>query len=64
MRVNGKEIEIGNGITLREFLVASGYDLERIAVELNGNISPRKTYGDVVLEDSDSIEIVSFVGGG
>lgn len=64
MKVNGKEIEIENGITLKEFLEASGYNTERIAVELNGNISPRETYGDVVLKNSDSIEIVSFVGGG
>ncbi len=64
MKVNGKETEIENGITLKEFLETSGYNPEKIAVELNGEISPRKTYGDVVLKNSDKLEIVSFVGGG
>jgi sulfur carrier protein len=57
-------MKIGAGTTLQEFLVSSGYDLCKVAVELNGMISPRKTFNDVVLKNTDSLEIVSFVGGG
>ncbi|MGI6472377.1 MAG: sulfur carrier protein ThiS [Candidatus Methanomethylophilaceae archaeon] len=64
MRVNGKEIEIIKEIPLKEFLETSGYDIGRIAVELNGEIVPKKTYGEMILKNTDSIEIVSFVGGG
>lgn len=64
MIVNGKETTVDRGITLEEFLVTSGFDISRIAVELNGKIASRDTYGKIVLEDSDSMEIVSFVGGG
>lgn len=64
MKVNGKEIVIEDGITLKTFLESSGYNIERIAVELNRNIVPKETYGNVILNNSDSMEIVSFVGGG
>ncbi len=64
MKANGKEIEVREGTTLHEFLVSSGYDTSRVAVELNGSVSPRRTYKNVVLNDTDSMEIVSFVGGG
>lgn len=64
MIVNGKETIVDRGTTLEEFLVTSGFDISRIAVELNGKIASRDTYGKIVLEDSDSMEIVSFVGGG
>ncbi|HKM09203.1 MAG TPA: sulfur carrier protein ThiS [Candidatus Methanomethylophilaceae archaeon] len=64
MIVNGKKTEIEEGTTLERFLIGSEYDILRIAVELNGRIVPRFTYGQVVLKDSDSMEIVSFVGGG
>ena len=37
---------------------------QRIAVERNGEIVPRRTYGETVLQDGDVLEIVSFVGGG
>lgn len=64
MIVNGKEIKISKRTSLEEFLVYSQYDLSRIAVELNGKISPRMTFKEVILKDTDSMEIVSFVGGG
>ena len=36
----------------------------RIAVERNGEIVPKRLYGETVLQDNDVIEVVSFVGGG
>ncbi len=64
MKANGKEMEVREGTTLHEFLVSAGYDTSRVAVELNGSVSPRNTYKNIVLKDTDSMEIVSFVGGG
>ncbi|MDD2935849.1 MAG: sulfur carrier protein ThiS [Candidatus Methanomethylophilaceae archaeon] len=64
MRANGKEIMVREGTTLHEFLVSAGYDTSRVAVELNGSVSPKKTYKEEMLKDTDHIEIVSFVGGG
>ena len=63
VRVNGTELEIA-GKTISEDLAASGYDPKRIAVERNGDIVFKSQYDVVVLEDGDSLEVVSFVGGG
>ena len=63
VKVNGTELDIA-GKTLTEYLATTNYDMKRIAVERNGDIVPKAQYGETVLQDGDSIEIVSFVGGG
>ena len=37
---------------------------QRLAVERNGEIVPRSTFGDTRLADGDRIEVVMAVGGG
>ncbi len=64
MRVNGKEVELKERLTLDKFLESNGYALLKVAVELNGKIVSRKEYAATILEDSDALEIVCFVGGG
>lgn len=62
--VNGISVENAVGETLSEYLDENGYDMKRVAVELNGDIVPKAQYDSTVLNDGDSVEIVSFVGGG
>lgn len=64
MRVNGKEVELKERLTLDKFLESNGYALTKVAVELNAKIVPRKEYAATILEDTDVLEIVCFVGGG
>ena len=63
VKVNGEPLDIA-GKTLAEYLATTNYDMKRIAVERNEDIVPKAQYGKTVLQDGDSIEIVSFVGGG
>ena len=63
VKLNGESIDIA-GKTIAEYLASTNYDMKRIATELNGEIVPKAKYADTVLKDGDSIEIVSFVGGG
>lgn len=63
IRVNGEELPLA-GQTLLSYLEEASYDLARIAVECNGEIVPKRVYGETVLKDGDVLEIVSFVGGG
>ena len=35
-----------------------------IAIEKNGEIAPKAKYGETLLAEGDSLEVVSFVGGG
>ena len=64
MRVNGKQVELKERLTLDKFLESNGYALLKVAVELNGKIVPRKEYAATILQDTDALEIVCFVGGG
>lgn len=61
--INGKEVLVA-GQTLLDYLDSEGFDTNRLAVELNGVILKRGSYGDYVLNESDKVEIVCFVGGG
>ena len=63
VKVNGTELDIA-GKTIEQYLATTNYDRKRIAVERNGDIVPKAQYGETVLQDGDSIEVVSFVGGG
>ena len=64
MRVNGKEVGLKERLTLEKFLESNGYALTKVAVELNGKIVPRKEYATTILQETDVLEIVCFVGGG
>ncbi|WP_295217027.1 sulfur carrier protein ThiS [Ruminococcus sp.] len=64
MHVNGKEFSLNNPQTLLEFLQKQGYQIQRIAIERNGEIVPKADYATIQLSDSDVIEVVAFMGGG
>ncbi len=63
IKVNGEMLDIA-GKTLADYLATTDYDSKRIAVECNGDIVPKAKYGETILRNGDSIEVVSFVGGG
>ena len=63
VKINGEEIAV-KGMRLTDYLLQEGYQLSRIAVECNGEIVPKAEYDVKVLQDDDTLEIVSFVGGG
>ena len=63
VKVNGTELDIA-GKTISEYLSTTNYDPKRIAVERNGDIIFKSQYDVTVIDDGDSLEIVSFVGGG
>lgn len=62
--VNGNEIQMEEEKSVESYLLASGYQMKRIAVELNGDILPKYQYSETMLKDGDSMEVVTFVGGG
>ena len=64
MRVNSKQVVLKESVALEKFLESNGYALTKVAVELNGKIVLRKEYASTILQDTDVLEIVCFVGGG
>lgn len=63
IKVNGEQLGF-DGKTVTELLTEKCYDPKRVAVELNLDILPKSQYESTVLKDGDSVEVVSFVGGG
>lgn len=62
--INGEEKEGYDSSTVLEMLELEGYDKSRIAMEINGTIISKNQYNETLLHSGDSIEVVSFVGGG
>ncbi len=63
VKINGELFDV-DGKSVSEYLKSAGYDMKRIVVERNGDIVPKLQYEETMLTDGDSVEIVSFVGGG
>lgn len=62
--VNGQNQEISLPIGLVTYLQKNNYPLDKIAIELNGQIIPKAKYAQTILNSNDKLEIVTFVGGG
>ena len=63
VKINGADTDAA-GKSLLDYLAAANYDPRRVAVERNGDIVPKARYSETVLADGDTVEVVSFVGGG
>ena len=64
MKVNGKVIELKEKQTLTDFLKNNNYNINRIVIELNGEIVSKDKYNTINLKDTDVMEVLTFVGGG
>ena len=62
--VNGEHKRVSAGLSLAALASELGLVPEKIAVERNLEVVPRSTLGQVMVEDGDELEIVTFVGGG
>ena len=61
--INGKYEEI-NKVNLLDYLIENKYRLDRVVVDLNGNIVKKVDFEKINIKNTDKIEIVCFVGGG
>jgi sulfur carrier protein len=62
--VNGKPMELPDGLTIEELLVRLAVRREYMAVAWNREVTPKAQYAAAVLRDGDKIEIVRPMGGG
>lgn len=62
--VNSEPRRVPAGISVADLALELGLEPTRVAVERNLEIVPRSTLGQVMVEDGDDYEIVTFVGGG
>ncbi len=64
VRVNGRDMEVRDGATVGDLIDMLGHPRDRVAVEIDGEICPRSMHGRTFLRAGQTVEIVSFVGGG
>lgn len=64
MKVNGNEMSIEKNNNITELLNNLKINGNRVVVELNGTIISKEDYRNVKLKEDDTIEVISFVGGG
>ena len=64
IRVNGTHRRVIAGLSVADLALELGLEPTKVAVERNLEIVPRSTLGQVMVEDGDDYEIVTFVGGG
>jgi sulfur carrier protein len=62
--VNGESVSMPTGATLAELLRRLSLEGKPVAVEHNRRVVPRAEHASVRLNHGDTLEIVTFVGGG
>ncbi|MEE9514481.1 MAG: sulfur carrier protein ThiS [Candidatus Brocadiales bacterium] len=62
--INGETETHPDGMTVQELLDSLGIGERPVAVELNRKVLPGSKLKEQPLKEDDSLEIVTFVGGG
>ena len=62
--VNGKGMEVADGLSVEALLAELGVKREFTAVAVNREVTPRGRYAETWLRDGDRVEIVRPMGGG
>jgi len=62
--VNGQPREMADGPTVADLLACEKIEQVRVAIELNGQVVPRRDFSTVRLREGDRVEVVTLVGGG
>ena len=64
LTVNGKQRDVEQPDSLLALLEQIGVDPRIVAVERNGDIVRRVSFGETPISEGDQLEIVRMVGGG
>ena len=64
MILNGKTVDLKEDISVKDLL--ENYDLnpQKVVVEVNMGILDDEVYSTYLLKNEDTVEVISFVGGG
>jgi sulfur carrier protein len=62
--VNGKDMEVADGLNVEGLLVRLNVKRQYMAVAVNREVTPKSAYEATVLREGDRVEIVRPMGGG
>ncbi|MCF6247798.1 MAG: sulfur carrier protein ThiS [Desulfobacula sp.] len=63
IKLNGNNIE-SNSLFLMDLVLEKGFDPASLVAEVNQEVIRQEAWKSLSLKDGDSIELLSFVGGG
>ena len=64
MLLNGKQVALEKEKTIAQLLSENKVNENRVVVELNKKIIVKEDFSKINLKDDDTVEVISFVGGG
>jgi thiamine biosynthesis protein ThiS len=64
IKLNGKEQEIKNGLTVSDLLLKWKVRPELVTVEVNETILQKLDYDSIKIQEGDNVEFVFYMGGG
>ena len=64
MKVNGCDTTYVENETVLALLLREEYDASKVVVELNGTIIKKDDFTTTLIKPADTVEVISFVGGG
>ena len=62
--VNGRSIDVADGLSVEELLAQLGVKRQFTAVAVNREVTPKALYASTLLRGGDRVEIVRPMGGG
>lgn len=65
IQANGKKISTSlDSLSIADYCMQNEINIERIAIEYNGEILKKEFYQRTILKENDVLEIITFVAGG
>ena len=64
IKLNKKEKKLPENSSLDDLISLLKLNVQSIVIEVNLNIIKKENWKNFILKDSDSVEIITFMGGG
>ncbi|MBL4700789.1 MAG: sulfur carrier protein ThiS [Phycisphaeraceae bacterium] len=64
LTVNGQEKQVADATTVRQLIIELELGKAAVAVEVNRELIPKKIHESTTLNEGDTVELVTLVGGG
>ena len=64
MILNGKTVDLKEDISVKDLLENYYFNPQKVVVEVNMEILDDEVYSTYLLKNEDTVEVISFVGGG
>ncbi|MGF7057087.1 sulfur carrier protein ThiS [Brassicibacter mesophilus] len=64
IKVNGRDHEWNEGLTVNELLKIKRYTYPKIIVKINNKLVPKHAYTSTLIHDKDDVQVIHLLAGG